>query len=295
MTIDDDWPIIDIGALVDNINSGQASQPPPWRDPDQPEPDDPLLTALAGLITDGPNGLLDRITAAWVRVSGPLGDTLYVAFTEEGIAYVRTGAAIHDDINEFAASFRRRFARPLRPGHRPPTGLRTALRTHRTATLAYDLARLTRFERAVLLAVLRIPRGQVRPYMWIAHQVGRPDAVRAVGSALVRNPIPVLIPCHRVIRSDGEIGGYVFGETTKRELLTEEGTNLAEIYELGRIDVRYLGSETTGFVCFPSCANARRISAAHRHGFHTIREAEESGFRPCHHCQPIPTKGTPTD
>jgi O-6-methylguanine DNA methyltransferase len=226
-------------------------------------------------------------------VSGPLADTLYVAFTEDGIAYVRTGSAVHDDAAEFTDLFHRRFARPLRPGQRPPSGLSTALRTHRTTTLEYDLRELSPFGRAVLVAVLSIPRGQVRPYTWIAHQIGRPDAVRAVGSALGHNPVPVLIPCHRVIRSDGDVGGYVFGTTVKRDLLTDEGTNIGEIYELGRVDVRYLGSDTTGVVCFPSCPNARRITAAHRHGFRTVREAEEDGYRPCRYCQPIPTE--PTD
>ncbi len=63
----------------------------------------------------------------------------------------------------------------------------------------------------MLSAAALIPRGQTRPYAWVAERAGRPKAVRAVGSALGRNPVPLLIPCHRVTRSDGSLGDYVFG------------------------------------------------------------------------------------
>ena len=64
------------------------------------------------------------------------------------------------------------------------------------------------FERAVLEKALEIPRGEVRPYSWIASEIGRPKAVRAVGSALAHNPVPLVMPCHRVVRADGMIGQY---------------------------------------------------------------------------------------
>src|SRR2546428_13733249 len=72
--------------------------------------------------------------------------------------------------------------------------------------LQFDLRGLSEFERAVLMKALEIPTGEVRPYSWIAREIGRPEAVRATGSALARNPVPLLIPCHRVSRSDGMIG-----------------------------------------------------------------------------------------
>ena len=83
---------------------------------------------------------------------------------------------------------------------------------------------MTEFERAVLLKALEIPRGEVRTYGWIAAEIGRPAAVRAVGSALRKNPVPVLIPCHRVVRSDGHIGQYALGGSdAKRTILAAEG------------------------------------------------------------------------
>jgi O-6-methylguanine DNA methyltransferase len=76
----------------------------------------------------------------------------------------------------------------------------------------------------VLMKALEIPRGEVRTYGWIAREIGRPKAVRAVGTALAKNPIPLFIPCHRVVRSDGSIGQYgCGGPVNKRRLLLHEG------------------------------------------------------------------------
>ena len=76
---------------------------------------------------------------------------------------------------------------------------------------------LTDFQKKVLLETLKIPRGQTRTYKQIASRIGHPKAYRAVGTALKRNPIPIIIPCHRVIKSDGTLGNYS-GEGTKRKL-----------------------------------------------------------------------------
>ncbi|MBF0504214.1 MAG: MGMT family protein [Candidatus Omnitrophica bacterium] len=67
---------------------------------------------------------------------------------------------------------------------------------------------LTDFEWQVLKAALTIPLGETRSYQWIARRIGKPKAVRAVGQALRKNPYPLIIPCHRVIKSDGTPGGY---------------------------------------------------------------------------------------
>ncbi|KAF0127490.1 MAG: methylated-DNA-protein-cysteine S-methyltransferase [Elusimicrobia bacterium] len=66
----------------------------------------------------------------------------------------------------------------------------------------------TPFQRAVWKACMRIPRGRTRSYKWLAREIGRPGAVRAVGNALGQNPFAPLVPCHRVIRSDGKPGGF---------------------------------------------------------------------------------------
>ena len=72
------------------------------------------------------------------------------------------------------------------------------------------------------MAVLSIPLGQVRSYKWVAQKAGSAQACRAVGQVLKRNPYPLIIPCHRVIRSDKKIGGYVFGLKQKKFLLALE-------------------------------------------------------------------------
>jgi len=64
--------------------------------------------------------------------------------------------------------------------------------------------------------------------------------------------------------------------------------DLAEVRALASGGVHYLASDTTGVVCFPTCPNARRISAAHRHGFRTVGQAARAGYRPCRHCRPAP-------
>lgn len=82
--------------------------------------------------------------------------------------------------------------------------------------------RLSHFERAVLRAICAIPLGQTRSYQWVAKRIGKPGASQAVGQVLKKNPFAPLVPCHRVIRSSGDIGGYAQGEKNKRELLAFE-------------------------------------------------------------------------
>lgn len=81
---------------------------------------------------------------------------------------------------------------------------------------------MTSFAKKVYKVVLRIPFGQVRTYKWVAQKAGRPGAYRAVGQILARNPCLLIIPCHRVVRSDSNTGGYVFGKKKKKLLLDLE-------------------------------------------------------------------------
>jgi len=78
------------------------------------------------------------------------------------------------------------------------------------------------FEQRVYAVVRRIPNGEVRSYQWVARQLGDAKLARAVGQALKRNPWPRRVPCHRVIRSDGSLGGYAWGLAKKRWLLAQE-------------------------------------------------------------------------
>jgi len=81
----------------------------------------------------------------------------------------------------------------------------------------------TDFQNQVWDVIHQIPYGKVRSYKWIAEQIGRPKAVRAVGNATGSNPITIVIPCHRVVRSNGNLGGYGGGLERKRHFLTLEG------------------------------------------------------------------------
>lgn len=85
-----------------------------------------------------------------------------------------------------------------------------------------DRARVYGFDRRVLIEASKIPKGSTISYKELARLAGRPRAWRAVGSALNRNPYPILIPCHRVVRSDGRPGGYKLGAAKKRMLLAGE-------------------------------------------------------------------------
>ena len=89
-----------------------------------------------------------------------------------------------------------------------------------------DFIEGTDFQRQVWHALRQIPCGEVRSYGWVAREIGNPKAVRAVGQAVGRNPIAVLVPCHRVIRSDGGLGGFGAGPAVKRALLRIEGVFL---------------------------------------------------------------------
>ena len=80
----------------------------------------------------------------------------------------------------------------------------------------------TEFDRKVWLTLKEVPYGETRTYRWLAERIGKPSACRAVGQALSRNPIPIIFPCHRIIKSDGSIGGYSSGIDIKRRLLEFE-------------------------------------------------------------------------
>lgn len=251
-------------------------------------PTDERLTAeLAALSTPAPARFGDSVFARWVEVDvdGPAG-ALYVAFTDHGISYVCPSRWVDHDRDRFLDVYRTRFGRPLRPAVKAPAGLAGALRAGRGTGLRYDLRSVGAFDRAVLAKTLEIPRGEVRPYAWIAREIGHPAAVRAAGSALGRNPVPILIPCHRVVRSDGATGNYGFGPQLKVDLLRDEKVNLEETHQLGRRGVHYLASETTGVFCFPSCGHARRITPAHRVELTNVAAATAGGYRPCQHCRP---------
>ena len=94
---------------------------------------------------------------------------------------------------------------------------------HQDALIDWDGLSADGFRRAVLEEALRIPPGETRSYGWLAERVGRPRAARAVGRVMATNPLPIVVPCHRVIGSDGSLRGYGAGLPMKEALLRAEG------------------------------------------------------------------------
>lgn len=229
-------------------------------------------------------GVLIRTALAdeYTVVDGPIG-VLHVAFTPIGVSAIVPTA----QESEFLEVHGRTVGRPAYQAEAIPKrlagSLARALETGKLGKLPVDLRQLTDFQRTVLDVTAHIPPGEVRPYGWVAKEMGNDGAVRAVGSALGRNPVPVVIPCHRVVRSDGAVGNYAFGPEMKIALLEHEGME-PELLIPGSL--RYTGSDTTRIFCYPTCRSARRIAPEHRVEFRTPDRAIDRGYRACKVCRP---------
>jgi O-6-methylguanine DNA methyltransferase len=225
---------------------------------------------------------------AYWRLETPIG-LMFIAYNKNGISAIMRAK----DSADFERSFRLRFGRSVYPVQEPPAHLNRDISKQlsgvRRPKLKFNLHSLSDFERSVLVKTLEIPRGEVRPYAWIAREIGSPKAVRAVGSVLAKNPIPLLIPCHRVVRSDGHIGDYAFGTEAKRTMLLAEGIDPDGLEGFARSGVHYYGSDTTRIFCFPTCHKARKISDRHRTLFKSEIAAVRAGYHPCKICRPMST------
>jgi methylated-DNA-[protein]-cysteine S-methyltransferase len=136
-----------------------------------------------------------------------------------------------------------------------------------------DLEGLGDFQARVLAQAARIPYGETVSYAELARRIRHPRASRAVGNALGANPVPIVIPCHRIIRGDGTWGHYAFGGAMKTALLTLERTTPTLV-----------GSDTTHIVCRKGCMHEQRIGEAHRVVFASVDDARSVGYRPCKVC-----------
>jgi O-6-methylguanine DNA methyltransferase len=227
-------------------------------------------------------GLADRMAP----IDSPLG-TLWVAWNGRGVAEVE----LAPDGPGAAARHEARTGRRTTIAGEVPAALATAIRRRLAGEtrvrIPLDLRGRTEFEVAVWTKALEIPRGEVRPYGWIAAEIGRPKAVRAVGTALGHNPVPLIVPCHRVVRSDGTLGQYSLGgPRNKRTILAAEGLDPDGLEEAARRGERLSGSTTTKIVCWPTCRHARRVQDRYRVSFRSLREAGARGYRPCKICRP---------
>ena len=179
--------------------------------------------AVAVAAAAAERGLLDVAIAV---ADSPVGDLL-LAVTPRGLAYV----GFDDEEREALLG---RFARLLSPRileHPAATDevrrqLDEYFEGERTRfELKLDRRLMRGIARDVLAATARVPFGRTTTYGEIAERIGRPRASRAVGNALGSNPIPIVVPCHRVLRSGGDVGGYAGGPERKRRLLRLEGAS----------------------------------------------------------------------
>ena len=164
-----------------------------------------------------------RRVVHYCSLRSPFGRVL-VAATEEGLVRV----SFRCSEASFVAELRRGLAaEPVRSAART-ADIVHQLRAYfagerRTFDVRLDLGDVTPFQRRVLMAAASVPAGQVVSYGEIARRIGQPRGSRAVGQALGHNPIPIVIPCHRVVAAGGRIGGYTGGLGVKRKLLRIEG------------------------------------------------------------------------
>lgn len=104
--------------------------------------------------------------------------------------------------------------------------IRDALEGKPTSPECIDWSYFTPFQRRIMKQLLRVKAGNVRTYSWLARASGNPNAARAAGNVMARNPIPFLLPCHRIVPTSGGIGNYGYGKAMKRALLEREGVKL---------------------------------------------------------------------
>src|SRR3989442_4372656 len=168
-----------------------------------------------------------------------LADRFRIEATERGVARLRPGRGVH------GASARARVH-----AERARRELREYLAGRRTFfTVAVDLGGVADFQARVLAEASPVPFGQGDSYAAPALALGHPRAARAVGNALGANPVPVIVPCHRIIRGDGTWGHYAFGHAMKTFLLGPE-----------RATPLLVGCATSRIVCRRGCAHERRVA-----------------------------------
>ncbi|MEH2109496.1 bifunctional DNA-binding transcriptional regulator/O6-methylguanine-DNA methyltransferase Ada [Nostoc sp.] len=167
------------------------------------------------------------ISIVYAIASSPLG-YLLVATTEKGICAVKLG----DEADELEHILNQEFhqAHIMRDDHTHKEWIQVILDLIAGGEAHLDLpldVRGTAFQKQVWQALQKIPYGETRTYTDIARNIAKPQAVRAVGNACGANPIALIVPCHRVLRSDGSLGGYHWGIERKQKLLTQESERTA--------------------------------------------------------------------
>ena len=141
------------------------------------------------------------------------------------------------------------------------------------------------FQKKVLSKLREVPRGAVVSYQALGAAAGAPKGARAVGNALHNNPVPIYVPCHRVITSSGGIGGYGGGGARKIQLLRSEGFALDKAGDKLPNSVVW-GHRDTKIYCRTSCRTTARVDRAQVLFFADPGDAKQAGLRPCKVCRP---------
>ncbi|MGH2594324.1 MAG: methylated-DNA--[protein]-cysteine S-methyltransferase [Anaerolineae bacterium] len=180
------------------------------------------LGMLDSLYRDAP-ALRPKRAAHYTTMRTPVG-RLFVAATGAGLVRV----SFRQNEASFVADLRRRLKMDVVKSADKLAGIVAQLEAYfagkrRAFDVPVDLSHVAPFQRSVLMAARSVPAGQVVSYGEIARRIGRPTASRAVGQALGHNPVPIVIPCHRVVASSGGLGGYTGGLEIKKRLLQMEG------------------------------------------------------------------------
>ena len=183
---------------------------------------------------EGGQGVRFSPPTSYAPVTTIIGE-IYVAWRGEVIRYLSRA----DDDADFARQFQDCYAEPVIRAQVVPPELARGILDHLAGRASYagpvDLSSLSPFQQRAVERLRAIPRGEVRTYAQLARDIGAPKAARAVGSAMARNPIPLLLPCHRVVRGDGVIGNYgMGGPAVKRHLLELEGVDLGRLGGISR-------------------------------------------------------------
>ena len=248
-----------------------------------------IESELSTLIGSFPEGLNEEVALGTGLADGydlyesAIGDVV-VTFNPVGVSSVDIADA------DFANRFSDRFGRSLIRAEAPRSWARHipfAIEAGRPGKVPVDLRSVTPFQQEVLNTTATIPKGEVRPYAWLAHEVDRPKAVRAAGSAVAQNPIPLIIPCHRVVRADGHIGNYSLGGPgNKIDLLEHEGAQPDRLESLASHHVRVQGNRSTGIYCHPTCHRIRGSKVENVIDYKSRDAAEAAGYRACELCRP---------
>jgi methylated-DNA-[protein]-cysteine S-methyltransferase len=170
------------------------------------------------------SGLLD---VAYDVVDSPLGE-LFVGVSERGLCTISYTTKPESAVEQLARDFGTRILRSPRPVDAVARQLDEYFEgKRRKFELELDLRLAREFGRTVLGELARVPFGEVTTYGALAARAGKPRAARAVGTIMNRNPIPIVLPCHRVLGANGSLVGYAGGLERKQALLRLEGALLA--------------------------------------------------------------------